>query len=117
MNIQLSKPQHSIRQISLESQGASRKLKGVLIKLTVAEIQILSEALKNSPAKGGFQNLILHCWYHLDEQTGELILSELLLERINRYALGYSNSHWRKTLRTIFRRTLGANLDRGLTLR
>jgi hypothetical protein len=104
-------------EISLESKAPFGKLKHVLIKLTMGEVQTLSEAVKNSRGNGGFQNLLLHCWYHLDEQTGELRLSGLLLERINRYALAYKNSHWRRMLRKIFRRTLGANLDRGLTLR
>ncbi len=89
----------------------------MLIKLTVAEIQHLSEVVNKNRGKGGFQNLLLHCWYHLDAATGELALSDLLLERINRYAFSYRNLHWRKTLRKIFRRTLGANLDRGFTFK
>ena len=106
-----------IGQMSLEWWNPSRTMAPMVIKLTVAEIEALSEIVNKGRGRGGFQNLLLHCWYHLDEQTGELPLSELLLERINRYAFCYANSHWRKTLRRIFRRTLGANLDRGLTLK
>jgi hypothetical protein len=50
---------------------------------------------------------------HLDEETGEIILNSVLLERINRYAFKYGRAQWRIGLRQVFRRTLGANLDRG----
>ena len=86
----------------------------MIIKLTVGEMEMLNGLAKRSRGRGGFQNLLLHLWYKLDDDTGELDLSYLLLERIHRYALGYQNAHWRKCLRKVFRRTLGANLDRGL---
>ena len=86
------------------------------IKLTHAEIALLSELINCPSGRGGFQNLLLHVWYHLDSDTGELELSHLLLERIHRYAFQYKRTYWRKTLRRLFRRTLGANLDRGLVL-
>lgn len=87
------------------------------IELTVGEIELLNKLVAQSAGRGGFQNLLLHVWYRLDEPTGELDLPVLLLERIHRYALGYKNAYWRKTLRKLFRRALGANLDRGLVLR
>lgn len=87
------------------------------IKLTIAEIGELKRLVDQSAGRGGFQNLLLHLWYHLDEESGEIDLSHLLMERINRYAFQYGNIYWRRTLRRIFRRTLGANLDRGLALR
>ncbi|MBI4659918.1 MAG: aspartyl-tRNA synthetase [Verrucomicrobia bacterium] len=87
------------------------------IKLTVGEIEFLNNLVARLSGRGGFQNLLLYVWYRLDEQTGELDLPVLLLERIHRYAFAYKNASWRRTLRKIFRRTLGANLDRGLILR
>ena len=87
------------------------------VKLIVGEIELLTSRVKHQHGKGGFQNLLLHLWYRLDETIGELELPHVLLERIHRYAFQYRNAHWRKTLRMIFRRTLGANLDRGLVLR
>lgn len=89
----------------------------VRIKLTVGEIQELKRCVDHAAGRGGFQNLLLHLWYHLDEGNGEIDLSFLLMERINRYAFKYGNANWRRTLRHIFRRTLGANLDRGLVVR
>jgi hypothetical protein len=88
----------------------------MIIKLTVGEIKHLSELVSRRKGRGGFQNLLLHLWYHLDENTGELELSHLLAERINRYAFHYGNPYWKRVLRKLFRRTLGANLDRPLTL-
>ncbi len=84
------------------------------IKLTTGEIRELKRVLENAIGRGGFQNLLLHLWYHLDEDNGEIELSYLLMERIHRYAFQYKSVYWRRTLRKIFRRTLGANLDRGL---
>jgi hypothetical protein len=89
----------------------------VRIKLTIGEVQELRRVVDHSAGRGGFQNLLLHLWYHLDEESGEIQVSYLLMERINRYAFQYGNAYWRRTLRRIFRRTLGANLDRGLAIR
>ena len=86
------------------------------IKLTVSEIDILREMVNRHPGRGGFQNLCLQLFYRLDEETGELALPYLLMERIHRYAFQYKRSDWRKALRKVFRRTLGANLDHGLVL-
>lgn len=94
-----------------------RKFVRMRIKLTVGEIDVLNDLVDRATGRGGFQNVLLYVWYRLDEQTGELDLPFLLLERIHRYAFAYKNAYWRKTLRKIFRRTLGANLDRGLILR
>jgi hypothetical protein len=89
----------------------------MLVKLTVNEIKSLTDSTRSLRGRGGFQNLLLHLWYRLDESTGEVELPYLLLERIHRYAFQYGKAHWRKTLRKIFRRTLGANLDRGFILK
>jgi hypothetical protein len=86
------------------------------IKLTVGEIELLNDRVGRLAGRGGFQNLLLYVRYRLDEQTGEVELPDLLLERIYRYAFAYKNAYWRKTLRRFFRRTLGANLDRSLVL-
>jgi hypothetical protein len=88
----------------------------MLVKLTVGEIKSLNEILNRQKGCGGFQNLIRHVWYHLDENTGELHLSHLLMERIHRYAFEYRNAYWRCHLRKVFRRTLGINLNRGLLI-
>ena len=87
------------------------------IKLTTGEIRDLKRLVDESGGRGGFQNLLLHLWYQLDDESGEIVLNHVLLEQINRYAFQYSNTYWRRTLRRVFRRTLGANLDRGLVLR
>ena len=87
------------------------------IKLTISEVQELKRLVDHLAGRGGFQNLLRHLWYHLDEESGEIQMSHLLMERINRYAFQYGNVYWRRTLRRIFRRTLGANLDRGLAFR
>lgn len=86
------------------------------IKLTVGEIEMLRAHVPQGPARGGFQNLLLQVWFHLDETTGEVDLQGVLLERINRYAFAYDSASWRKFLRRVFRRTLGTNLDRGFLL-
>jgi hypothetical protein len=85
----------------------------MLIKLNVGEIASLRAFVERTPGRGGFQNLMLHLWYRLDDDSGEVEIPYLLLERIQRYALQYRNAYWRRLLRRIFRRTLGANLDRG----
>lgn len=89
----------------------------MVVKLTVGEIEILRTLLARHRARSGFRNLLLHVWYRLDEATGELELPVILLERINRYAFAYRSREWRRALRSMFRRTLGANLDRGLSLK
>ncbi len=89
----------------------------MVVKLTVGEIELLKELVRRSSGRGGFQNLVLQLWYRLDEGTGQLEIPCLLLERINRYAFSYRSVTWRRALRRVFRRTLGVNLDRGLTLR
>lgn len=87
------------------------------VKLTVGEVQALDELVKSRRGRGGFQNLIRQIWYRLDETSGEIELPILLLERINRYAFEYGNTGWRRSLRKVFRRTLGVNLDDGLKLK
>lgn len=89
----------------------------MVIKLTLGELQLLKLLASQAKGRGGFQNLLLHLLYQLDEDTGEIQISHLLAERINRYAFQYRNAYWRRNLRKVFRRTLGANLDRSLTLR
>jgi hypothetical protein len=102
---------------SLATRRVELKFVQMQIKLTVGEIELLNELIGRSAGRGGFQNLLLYTWYRLDEGTGELDLPVLMLERIHRYAFAYNSAYWRKTLRQIFRRTLGVNLDRGLVLR
>lgn len=88
----------------------------MLVKLTVGEKQELERLANKGEPRNGFQTLLLHLWYHLDDDTGEINLSYLLMSRIYKYAFQYGNAHWRRTLRRLFRRTLGANLNRGLVL-
>jgi len=76
-------------------------------------METLKRLVDSQKGRGGFQNLLLYLRDHLDDDTGEIAMSPLLLERVHRYAFSYDNAYWRKTLRTTFRRTLGANLDRG----
>lgn len=88
----------------------------MIVKLTVGEISELKKLQITMRGRGGFQSLVWHLWVHLDENTGEIGLTPLLQERINRYAFKYGRAQWRIGLRNVFRRTLGANLDRGLRL-
>src|SRR5262245_31023728 len=53
------------------------------LKLTVGEIAMLEALVNHRRGRGGFQNLLLHVWYRLDAETGELELPVLLLERIH----------------------------------
>src|SRR5262249_46985143 len=99
---------------SIRGQG---KLSPVKIKLTVAEVAALRGLVDSPKGRGGFQNLLLYLLSQLDYDTGEIQMSALMLDRINRYAFSYGNAYWRKTLRRIFRRTLGTNLDRGFIFR
>lgn len=87
------------------------------IKLTMGEMRELKRLVDQSAGRGGFQNLLLHLWRQLDDESGEIILNYVLLERITRCAFQYDNACWRRTLRRVFRWTLGANLDRGVALR
>jgi hypothetical protein len=82
------------------------------VKLTVGEIEQLKAARNRYRVRGGFQSLLQQLWYQLDEQSGEIELNYVLSERIPRYAFAYKSNSWRLTLRLVFRRTLGANLDR-----
>jgi hypothetical protein len=104
-------------QMLLKGERDRLRRKEILIKLTSGEVRELKTLVDHSAGRGGFQNLLLYLWYQLDDETGELPLNHTLMERINRYAFRYNNTYWRRTLRRIFRRTLGAHLDRGLTLR
>ena len=88
-------------------------VRSMRIKLIVEEIELLRSLTLKESARGGFQNLLLQIWYRLDEDTGEVDLPFLLLERIHRYGFQYNSPSFRKTLRRLFRRTLGVNLDRG----
>jgi site-specific DNA-methyltransferase (adenine-specific) len=76
------------------------------IKLTVGEINELMNARVRCRGRGGFQNLLFQIWCHLDDGSGEIDLNPVLAERIHRYAFAYQRRTWRKSLRSIFRRTL-----------
>jgi hypothetical protein len=54
----------------------------MMVKLTVGERTILNDLAKRNRGRGGFQNLLIHLWYRFDEDTGELEIPYLLLERI-----------------------------------
>src|SRR6266478_724820 len=86
----------------------------ITVKLTLEEIEILHLTDPSTKADGGFQSLLTSLQDLQNEDTGEIVLTEELVERIHRYAFQYHDGGWQKRLVDIFGRTLGPNLDAGL---
>ena len=70
------------------------------------------ELLRNTAGQGGFQELIEGFQANLNTSTGKLVLTDVDLERIPRYAFDYGNGGFEGRLRRIFERHLGPNLNR-----
>jgi len=70
------------------------------------------ELLRNTAGQGGFQGLIEGSQANLNTSTGKLVLTDVDLERIPRYAFDYGNGGFEGRLRRIFERHLGPNLNR-----
>ena len=83
----------------------------ITVTLQEGEREILHRQDTNSGGDGGWQSLLVSIQRGLDEQTGDVTLSDTQLERIQRYAFGYGNGGWEDRLKSIFERTLGPSLD------
>jgi len=81
------------------------------IKLNETELEILYRQDPSQKGKGGWQQLLVRLQELINEQTCELELSPVVLERIRRYAFDYSQGGWEDRLKGIFERTLGPRLD------
>ena len=81
------------------------------VKLTVGEIEEINKQSPDSAQDGGFQSFLVQLHYRIDDDTGELELSDEDMERIQRYAFNYKNGGWQNRLKAIFARTLGNDLS------
>lgn len=75
-----------------------------LITISSIGIKILN---KPTPGRGGWQSLMRLLRRKLDSRTGIMVLTNLEIDRIFRYAYAYGNGGWEKRLRRIF----GSHLD------
>ncbi len=83
----------------------------LVVRLNMSEIAELDRQAPNTKAKGGWQNLLVTLQCLVDRQTGRLVLTSTLLERIHRYAFNYRKGGWQARLQRIFRSDLGPTLD------
>lgn len=81
------------------------------IILTPDEVEILFRQDSDTKHEGGWQNLLVALQQLTNEQTLEITIPPIILERIGRYAFQYGNGGWEGRLRSIFGRTLGPQLD------
>ena len=87
------------------------KSMSLVVFLDASEIAELDRQHPSSKAKGGWQNLLVTLQCLVDRQTGRLVLTSTLVERIKRYAFNYRKGGWQARLQRIFSRTLGPTLD------
>lgn len=69
-----------------------------------------AELMRATAGQGGWQGLIEGLQAKLNQQTGEITLSDEDIERVRRYAFDYGNGGWEGQLRRIFQRHLGPGL-------
>lgn len=81
------------------------------ITLNEQEREILYRQEPGTGKDGGWQSLLVGIQQALNEQTGEVTLTENQIERIQRYAFSYGNGGWEDRLSGIFSRSLGPRLD------
>ena len=74
------------------------------ITLDAAEIASLMQPVVG---QGGFQSLLRHLQGKLDQQTGQIILTDADRGRICRHAYDYGNGGWENQLKSIFGNHLG----------
>jgi hypothetical protein len=82
------------------------------VTLNPTEIGILDRQDPMTERDGGFQKLLVDLQYAVDRKTGALALTDEHEEKIPRYAFDYKNGGWEDRLKSIFERTLGAQLGR-----
>jgi len=98
--------------IEIASERIKQAGEGALdITLNAQEVQ---ELMKRDPATegdGGWQNLQIGFQKRLNKTTGHLTLTSVNLEKIKKYAFGYTIGGWQARLIAIFGRSLGPKLD------
>ena len=83
-----------------------------IVTLTENEMEILFPQDPATKEDGGWQRLLVTLQELIDPATRILTILPITLERIQRYAFDYQNGGWEDRLKSIFSRTLGANLGR-----
>ena len=82
------------------------------ITLTPEEREILFRQDPSTKDDGGWQRLLVTLQELTNEQTGEITIPPITLERIQRYAFDYGNGGWENRLTSVFGRILGPKLGR-----
>ena len=80
--------------------------------LQAGEIAELDKQDPSTEYDGGYQKLVVGMQRRIDRKTGELVLTDNDLEKIQRFAFDYGNVGWETTLMGAFGRTLGQKLAR-----
>ena len=80
--------------------------------LQAGEIAELDKQDPSTEYDGGYSNLMVGMQRRIDRKTGELVLTDNDLEKIQRFAFDYGNGGWETTLMGAFGRTLGQKLGR-----
>lgn len=86
----------------------------ILIAVGFAERVLLYRQEPGTKTDGGWQQLMVKLQEITDEATGQIVIDQPLLERIQRYAFTYGNGGWESRLVGIFGRSLGPRLDQNL---
>lgn len=76
----------------------------IRITLQPDEIDLL---MRPAVGQGGFQSLLRHLQGKLDQQTGQIELTDEDRGKICRHAYDYGNGGWENQLRAIFGHHLG----------
>lgn len=79
------------------------------IQLNDDEVAALQQPING---QGGFQSLLHRLVSNLDVVTGRLVLTDIDLEQLPRYAFDYGNGGWENRLVNVFGRCLGPTLGR-----
>lgn len=69
------------------------------ITLSANEVALL---MQPTVGQGGYQGLLQHLQAKLDQQTGQITLTDEDRGKICRYAFDYGNGGWENQLRSIF---------------
>lgn len=80
------------------------------ITLNEREIALLKSAVRRGDDDPGFQKLLVTLDQHLKEWTGQIEISQNMLELIQYYGCGGGRLSWHGTLFSIFGRTMGKTL-------
>ena len=80
------------------------------VTLNKVEIAVLKNSVRRGDADAGFQELLVALDRLLDNNTGQMFISEQTLDLIKQYGSGKLS--WHGTLFAIFGRTMGEVLSR-----